>query len=90
MDNVESLFGDDFKWSSYFTFEKNIGIKTRDNRLMVAPVEGDNGLISLSLGDETQVFSRAELAEFISAAGTLIDSESKWSPKFDKMIGLNY
>ena len=88
---IKSLFKDDFKWCSYFTFfGDQIGVKTRDNRLMIAPVEGNKSLITVHLENYTEVFNRAELSEFIAAAQILIDSEKRHVPKFDKMIGLDY
>ena len=82
------MFEKDLVNCSYYELDDGgIGISMRDKSLMVLPL--NNYEIEVVLGDETKVFNRRELAEFIKVASVLIDSENRFMPDMD-LIGLNY
>lgn len=90
MGKVINMFSDekDFDSCSYFdTEDRLLGVSMRDGSLAILPLSNDE--IEVVVGDTTQLFKRAELAEFIHVAKILIDSENRHLHDFD-YVGLNY
>lgn len=89
MSNVIDLldYNTDLKACSYYDENGNIGVIMRDRSLTLIPLNKTD--IELRLGDESFVFNRNQLAEFLNIASVLLDSEQRFFPDFD-LAGLNY
>lgn len=86
-DNVVSLFGDDLKACSYFDLEGDLGVSMRDQSISI--IKLNKSQFEVHVFDESILFDRKELAEFLHVASILVDSEKKYLPDFD-LIGIDY
>lgn len=88
MTNIVNLFEKDLISCSYFELEGGeMGLSMRDKSLMILPLNKFE--FEVVLGDESKVYTRAEIAEFLKVAAIFVDSEDKYMPDMD-LIGFEY
>jgi hypothetical protein len=88
MSNIVNLFEKDLISCSYFEPEDGeMGLSMRDRSLMVLPLNKSE--FEVILGDESKVYTRAEIAEFLKVAAIFVDSEGRYMPDMD-LIGFEY
>ncbi|MEE8043590.1 MAG: hypothetical protein V3T32_00475 [Thermodesulfobacteriota bacterium] len=90
MSNVINLFGDDDLINCTYYLadgDEHVGLAMRDRSLIVTPVNLDT--FEVYLNGQSQIYTRAELAEFLQVLAVLVDPEGKFLPE-GELVGLNY
>lgn len=90
MSNVITLFGDekDLQHCTYYVDQNDeIALSMRDKSLLINRL--GLSIFQLTLYNESRLYNREQLAEFIHVASALIDSEERWRPN-EELVGVNY
>ena len=87
MGDVVNFDRSDLVSCSYYDLGGDFGVTMRDRSMQIVRLNKDE--FEFGAFGESQVFKRAELAEFLQVATIFIDSENKYLPNAD-LIGSNY
>ena len=73
----------------YYEIDSDVGVAMLDKSLIIMPLS--NNEFDVFLGDNDSIlFKREELAEFLHVALVFIDSEDRYKPKVKELIGRDY
>jgi len=90
MGNVIELNpSNELKFTGYYEMESDVGVAMLDKSLIIMPL--NNNEFDVFLGDNDSIlFKRNELAEFLHVALTFIDSEDRFKPTVDELVSRDY
>lgn len=90
MNNVIELNpSNELKFTGYYEMESDVGVAMLDKSLIIMPL--NNNEFDVFLGDNDSIlFKRKELAEFLHVALTFIDPEDRFKPTVDELVGRDY
>ena len=90
MSNVIELNpSNELKFTGYYEIESDVGVAMLDKSLIIMPLNSTE--LEVFIGDnEPVLFKRNELAEFLHVALTFVDSENRFKPTVDELVGRDY
>jgi len=75
------------KHTSYFDFDGDLGVIMKNDSLLLVCLNMDEFL--LVTGDQEQLYTRAQIAEWLHLASLFVDSKDKYMPLGD-LVAMGY
>lgn len=86
-------FPQDLKETSYIGIDEYpdyLGVTTKDKKLEIGRDASNLNKFIVRTPDGTQIHDRKSLAEFLHVVQVFVDSEKRWDPMVDELVGSDY